>query len=293
MIEKCFAVLEKHSLLQRQENRAAYSMHKLVHAWGSDRLLQKEKWEDANKFCTGAFQILFEAVLNCVNTPEAKLRLVLHVRENFDAIQKPGRALGIDGFIDDSEYVGGFLSDIGQWQDAAAMQQEVFKKRQRDLGDEHPSTISAMNNLASTLGDQGQLDEAAKMLKEVLEKRRRILGEEHPDTISAMNNLTNTLGDQGQLDEAISLLGIAIQKMKWIHGDEHPHTKVAIGNLSRLTSNRATHKTIVTDNNKKKDKGTTLYTRIKRRFRSIISEELVATLFEKRGSDYYIRSATG
>jgi hypothetical protein len=40
----------------------------------------------------------------------------------------------------------------------------------RILCEEHPDTISAMNNLASTLGDQGQLDEAAKMKKEVLER---------------------------------------------------------------------------------------------------------------------------
>ena len=39
-------------------------------------------------------------------------------------------------------------------------------------------TISAMNNLASTLADQGKLDEAANMKKEVLEKRTRILGAE-------------------------------------------------------------------------------------------------------------------
>jgi hypothetical protein len=31
------------------------------------------------------------------------------------------------------------------------------------LGEEHPNTITAMNNLASTLGDQGQLDKAARM----------------------------------------------------------------------------------------------------------------------------------
>jgi hypothetical protein len=52
---------------------------------------------------------------------------------------------------------------------------------------EHLDTITAINNLASTLRDQGQLNEAAKIRKDVLKKRRRILGEEHPDTISAMN----------------------------------------------------------------------------------------------------------
>ncbi|RDW68235.1 hypothetical protein BP5796_08892 [Coleophoma crateriformis] len=309
MAEKCCAILEKHSLLQRQETGAAYSMHKLVHAWGSDRLLLQKRWQDANEFCTGAFQLLFEAVSNCANTPEAKLRLVPHIRQNFDAIQKPGRVLGINSFIDDLEHVGSFLSDTGQWHDTVVIRQEVFKIRQRDLCEDHPDTISAMNNLAITLGDQGQYDEAAKMkkevlekrrqilgedhpntitamnnlaitlrdqgqhdeaakmFKEVLEKRRRILGEDHPDTITAMNNLATTLRDQGQLDEAISLIDIAVQKMKQIYGDEHPHTKVAIRNLDNFTSSRVVYKTVITDGDKKQVKGTTLYTRIKRRFR--------------------------
>jgi Tetratricopeptide repeat len=67
------------------------------------------------------------------------------------------------------------------------MQQEVLEKRQWILGNEHPSTLSAMNNLASTLGYQGKLDEAAAMQRDVLEKLQRILGDEHPSTLTAMS----------------------------------------------------------------------------------------------------------
>ncbi|RDW65049.1 hypothetical protein BP6252_10700 [Coleophoma cylindrospora] len=231
MVEKCCAILEKHSLLQRQETRAAYSMHKLVHSWGSDRLLLQERWEEANKFCTGAFQLLFEAVSNCVNTPEAKLRLVPHIRQNFDAIQKPGRVLGIDSFIHDLEYIGDFLSDIGQWHDAAVMRQEVFTMRQRDLGEDDPNTISAMNNLAITLIVQGQRAEAAKMFKEVLEKRQ-ILGEHHTDTISSMSNLANILRDQGQYTEAEKMEKEVLEKRRQILGEDHLNTISAMNNLA-------------------------------------------------------------
>lgn len=70
------------------------------------------------------------------------------------------------------------------------MFKEVLEKMQRILGTEHPDTISAMNNLASTLGGQGKLEEAASMFMEVLEKRQRILGPEHPRTIVAKRNLS-------------------------------------------------------------------------------------------------------
>ena len=62
------------------------------------------------------------------------------------------------------------------------MKKEVLEKRKRTLSEEHPGTITAMNNLVNTPGDLGQLDEAAKM------KGTLILGDEHPSTITAMNN---------------------------------------------------------------------------------------------------------
>jgi hypothetical protein len=40
-------------------------------------------------------------------------------------------------------------------EEAAKIKREVLEKRRRILGEEHPDTISAMNNLANTLGNQG------------------------------------------------------------------------------------------------------------------------------------------
>jgi hypothetical protein len=88
-----------------------------------------------------------------------------------------------------------------QLEEAAAMKKEVIQKMKRTLGEGHPKTISAINNLAVTLVKQGQLKEAAAIMKEVFEKRKRILSEDHPDTISAMNNLAITLSGQGQPEE--------------------------------------------------------------------------------------------
>ncbi len=61
------------------------------------------------------------------------------------------------------------LGDQGKLKEAASMEKEVLEKRTRILGEEHPDTISAMNNLDVTFGDQGKLGEAASMKKEALE----------------------------------------------------------------------------------------------------------------------------
>jgi hypothetical protein len=69
------------------------------------------------------------------------------------------------------------------------MKKEVLEKRRRILGEEHPDTISAMNNLANTLGEQGQLDEAMALLEVTVQRIKRIYGNEHPHTRIASSNL--------------------------------------------------------------------------------------------------------
>jgi tetratricopeptide (TPR) repeat protein len=234
--EKCFAILERYSLLHRQRNnKSLYSMHRLVHAWSHDRLLHRNR-QDIKLFCLAALQLLYKAVFNCINLPEAKLRLVPHLRENFDAVRRlqTDNDSESDGLLDMLEYIGDFTADIGSWREAAAIRKGGLEKRQQIFGYEHPNTISAMNNLAITLGDQGKLEEAVIMKREVLEKRQRILGHEHPDTILAMNNLAITLGDQGKLEEAVAILREVVEKRQRILGHEHPKTISAMANLTTI-----------------------------------------------------------
>ena len=53
-------------------------------------------------------------------------------------------------------------------------------------GLEHPDTLKAMNNLASSYYATGRKDEALKLFEEVLPLRRKVNGPEHPDTLMAM-----------------------------------------------------------------------------------------------------------
>jgi hypothetical protein len=70
------------------------------------------------------------------------------------------------------------------------MKKEVLEKRKRILGDEHPSAILAMNDLANTLGDQGQLDEAILSLEVAVQRMRRLHGDEHHHTKVAVSRLS-------------------------------------------------------------------------------------------------------
>ena len=55
------------------------------------------------------------------------------------------------------------------------------------LGEEHPDTLTSMNNLAVTMRAQGDLAGARTIQGQLLAIRRRVLGDGHPDTLASMN----------------------------------------------------------------------------------------------------------
>ncbi|EXA48836.1 hypothetical protein FOVG_05494 [Fusarium oxysporum f. sp. pisi HDV247] len=233
-LEKCFRILENYSLCQRNTMQGSYSIHRLVHGWGYDRL--RSDGDEVECFWYAASQLLddyIKTISDRQDGPETKLRIVPHLTDNIHSFKNVSRVSDWNkvDWLETIERFGIFFSEIGRWNDAAVSQREVFEKRQRILGDEHLSTISAMNNLGSTLSNQGKLDEAASMRTDVLEIRRRILGDKHPSTITAMNNLAATLSDQGKLDEAASMRTDVLEMRRRILGDEHPSTITAMNNL--------------------------------------------------------------
>jgi tetratricopeptide (TPR) repeat protein len=237
-IEECFRVLQEFSLVQWKTDQRSYAMHKLVHAWGSDRLTTDEH----RKTCQAAFRLVLEVVETVKgNTlPEEKLRVVPHVMANFAALGggTGGWKEAPEGLLDGLSELGVFLCSVGRWSESHSLEQCVLGERQRILGGEDPHTLSAMNSLAGTLIEQGQLGEAAKMQKEVVEKSQRILGEDHPDTISAISNLALTLSDQGLLDDAAKMQKEVVEKSQQILGRDHPDTITAISNLTVILSNQ-------------------------------------------------------
>ena len=92
------------------------------------------------------------------------------------------------------------------------------------LGQEHPSTLTSMANLASTYRNQGRWKEAEELDVQVMETRKRVLGQEHPDTLTSMNNLAFTWKEHGRVAEAIILMQECVQLQMRILGFDHPHS---------------------------------------------------------------------
>ena len=100
------------------------------------------------------------------------------------------------------------------------------------LGPDHPSTLTARNNLAGAYQTAGRLDEAIPLYEQNLEDRTRILGPHHPDTLTARNNLAYAYHDAGRLNEAIPLHEQNLEDRTRILGPHHPRTLTARNNLA-------------------------------------------------------------
>jgi tetratricopeptide (TPR) repeat protein len=228
---RAMQLLSNYSLIEDVGDVASYATHPVVHKWA---------YHYQDQDCRGKIGRLAVMVVGWAVPDESEREYWTLQRRLLPHAQACSQWVSTD--------------EVGQ-----SIHSHDGCKLDRNGTEEKEGLLDAIQLLGILYMDQGKLDEAAKMFKEVVEKRKRILGDEHPSTISAMNSLANTLGDQGQLDEAIVLLEVAVQRMRRIHGDEHPHTKVAVSNMTRLAAMR-TH-------NKKKNKGDSLYARIKGKFR--------------------------
>ncbi len=101
--------------------------------------------------------------------------------------------------------VAAYFHYQGQWKEAERLQLETVQLRKEVLGEEDPSTLSSIANLASTYRNQGRWEEAEKLFVQVMETSKTKLGADHPDTLTSMANLASTYRNQGRWEEAEKL----------------------------------------------------------------------------------------
>jgi tetratricopeptide (TPR) repeat protein len=100
------------------------------------------------------------------------------------------------------------------------------------LGNDHPHTLSAQNNLAITYRVAGQLDKAITLYEHTLADRERTLGTDHPDTLESRNNLAFAYRVAERLDEAIALYGQTLTDRERVLGPDHPQSLLSRHNLA-------------------------------------------------------------
>lgn len=101
--------------------------------------------------------------------------------------------------------------------------QHLYRAWSASLGEDHPSTLYAANNLARCsygLGDY----ERARMLDQDTFTRRRLLGEDHPYTLYSASNLARDLQILEDYQGARTLEEDTLARRRQVLGDDHRET---------------------------------------------------------------------
>ncbi|KAI9148687.1 Enniatin synthetase [Paramyrothecium foliicola] len=120
----------------------------------------------------------------------------------------------------------------GKWIDAKALNMGALRIRRELFGENDPSTLRSMANLASTFWNQGLWDEAEKLFVQVMEISKTKLGADHPSTLTSMANLASTYSHQGRWEEAEKLEVQVMETFKIKLGADHPDTLMSMANLA-------------------------------------------------------------
>jgi len=264
VVDEVFATLDRYSLVKWHRDTGSYSMHKLVHAWGHDRLTPDLR----AKYGAAALECLATTSLSRDSDPTLRARLAPHMMANFLTMSEWCDAMGDmrertlekvdsiadclrDGGLYESEReLRGFeheklkerlpaddrkvlrvadglavaLKQLGRHIEAAKLLREVVEGAEKVLGKEHPNTLQSVNNLAVVLRNQGDYKTAEELFRQALEGREKVLGKEHPDTLQSVWGLADLAKCLGRISDAISLYERAVRGFSVALGSKHPHT---------------------------------------------------------------------
>jgi serine/threonine protein kinase len=139
------------------------------------------KAQAAEASARSAHRFLREALLE-VARPEGKGYAVT-IREALDqAAPRVGAAFA--GQPEAEESVRATLGEtyykLGRYAEAEPQWRRVLQWRRDRYGEDHPETLTAVNNLALVLKDRGQRGEAEPLLRQNLGACRRVWGPDHP-----------------------------------------------------------------------------------------------------------------
>jgi tetratricopeptide (TPR) repeat protein len=114
------------------------------------------------------------------------------------------------------------------------MHRETLRLRKKVLGEEHPSTLASLNNLALALSGQEKYAEAEQMHRYTLDRREEIFGEEHLATLISLHNLAQALNHQGRYDNALPLYKQACTGFWAILGLDDPITQACFDHYTSV-----------------------------------------------------------
>jgi len=102
---------------------------------------------------------------------------------------------------------------------------------ERELGRDHPTTATSLNNLAVLYFSMGRYEDAMPLYERSLGIRERELGSNHASTAASLNNLAGLYRSMGRYGEAEGFYIKSLVTCTEVLGETHPSTQTVAGNF--------------------------------------------------------------
>jgi tetratricopeptide (TPR) repeat protein len=123
---------------------------------------------------------------------------------------------------------------LNEWSQAEQHFQRVIEIYQKNLGEAHPDTLKAMNNIGWIYLKQGRHEDMEKLFTRLVQIQREVYGVEHP--IGEMHGLALAYTSLGKYKQAELLFDEMLQTIRDEKGGEDPllvHIKANLANVYR------------------------------------------------------------
>jgi hypothetical protein len=221
-VDDAITALRRHSLISPPTG-GAVSVHRLVQAITLDQLPAPHAaaWHQAAA-------ILITAALP--DDPEQPTSWPVY------AALLPHTQVALPAGSDAMVKIAGFLDYSGNHLAARDIHRQVADARQRALGAEHPRTLSARANVASSTGETDDWVGARDQFAALVPIIERVLSPEHPRTLDARTNLARWTGRAGDPVGARDQLAMLLPVFEEVLGPEDPRTLTVRSSLATWTA---------------------------------------------------------
>ncbi|CAG7917496.1 unnamed protein product [Penicillium olsonii] len=212
-------LLSAYSFISEHSGGSSFSLHRLVHLATRNWMRRNEVFDH---WLRKTSQRLDDIFPDDRHTNQALWRkylphaLYLIESEDFHDIHSE--------YVDLSSRVGRSLKQDARYNEARMLFIGCLEACERDLGPDHPDTITSVGGLAMVLLRQGKYAEAEAMARRNLMVNEKFWGPEHPKTLNSVHSLAITILSQHRCTEAEPLHRRALEGMEIALGPESPPT---------------------------------------------------------------------
>ena len=137
-----------------------------------------------------------------------------------------------------ADTIGTVYANLGLYDTAERLLQEVLSLRQRNLPELHVDTAATLDHLGSVLNARGKYAEAERVHREALAMRQKLVGREHAAAAESLAHLASAVFALDRRSEAEELHNEALAIRRKVLGPDDPVVASSLLDLARLARAR-------------------------------------------------------